>query len=80
MRKRERHSGTTPIVYENSFVLLPGRYRIRYLVRDSGHGPDRGRRRTILGTRISTASNDESDAGSALTLPGTEWLGSGRET
>jgi hypothetical protein len=26
--------GTTPIVYENSFVLLPGRYRIRFLVRD----------------------------------------------
>ena len=25
---------TTPIVYENSFVLLPGRYRVRYLVRD----------------------------------------------
>ena len=24
----------TPIVYENSFVLLPGRYRVRFLVRD----------------------------------------------
>jgi beta-lactamase regulating signal transducer with metallopeptidase domain len=25
---------TTPIVYETAFVLLPGRYRIRFLVRD----------------------------------------------
>lgn len=25
---------TTPIVYENAYVLLPGRYRVRFLVRD----------------------------------------------
>jgi len=27
---------TTPIVYETAFVLLPGRYKIRALVRDQG--------------------------------------------